>query len=547
MSRHSRPSAQRSRAIAAWMAFSITALAAGWPARAPAIERVNLQSDGTQSTQTSAAPTISQDGRMVAFFSSKSLAAPCLGQPAQIDVRDRTLGTITCVSLGNDGQPATSVNIVGARISRDGRTVAFVSGSNALTAACSAQPNGVQQVYVRDLVAGTTECISVTADGTSGANNATSSPALSADGRLVAFGSDALNLPCGQGHILLRDRTAGTTTCITAGAANANFSLSSGRPVLTDDGQVVAFHSNADNLDPACAGGGSHIYRLDRQGAITCVAALDLNFPDFTLSADGRFLAFASSRTDLAAPCTNGEVQVYVYDSVTATRSCVSVAGGGPGNAASAGPSLSDEGHLVSFSSAATNLALPCTTGGLFTHDRTAGTTTCVSVNAAGQPANGASNDGQLTGDGRLIVFGSFGANLVPGDTNNQRDVFVGPTSALPHLGVALDDTVFTPGETLTLRATLVPGLSAAPVDAYVALRLPSGAFLSLQLGGLLVPGLVPIASGLVPFSFVGSLLDYTLTGVEPPGDYAWLAGLAQPGTLSVLGTVQETPFSITP
>ena len=142
-----------------------------------------------------------------------------------------------------------------------------------------------------------------------------------------------------------------------------------------------------------------------------------------------------------------------------------------------------------------------------------------------------------------------------------DRTVTATFTSRLPGLAIHLNTDRFHAGSMMTLDAVLVPGSpscpgSAAPgcvepaptvVDAYVVVRLPNGSLLSLLLDGRLVPGIVPIATRLTPVPFSGQLISYTFTGSEPIGAYAWMAALTQAGTLNVLGSIQEVPFTFSP
>ena len=114
-----------------------------------------------------------------------------------------------------------------------------------------------------------------------------------------------------------------------------------------------------------------------------------------------------------------------------------------------------------------------------------------------------------------------------------------------PPLSVVLNHTAFGPGQTMTVTARLTPISPSRPVDAYIVVQLPDGSLLSLQMGGGLVPGLVPIARGLVPFEFTGDVAQYVLTGAEPAGAYTWLSALTEPGTLNVIGGIQSTTFTI--
>jgi hypothetical protein len=114
-----------------------------------------------------------------------------------------------------------------------------------------------------------------------------------------------------------------------------------------------------------------------------------------------------------------------------------------------------------------------------------------------------------------------------------------------PLLGLGLNGAVFAPGATMTLTGTLSAGNVPGAVDAYVVLRLPSGVLLSLQLGGRLVPGVVPIARGVGPVNFQGVLAQYTFTGAEPPGTYTWFSALTAPGTLNLVSPLQQVAFTV--
>jgi hypothetical protein len=114
-----------------------------------------------------------------------------------------------------------------------------------------------------------------------------------------------------------------------------------------------------------------------------------------------------------------------------------------------------------------------------------------------------------------------------------------------PSLTIALNDTSFGPGQTISVTAKLTPGTVSAPVDAYIVVQLPTGGYLSLQLGGGLVPGIVPIARGIVPFPYEGTLVSYTFGGAEPLGTYTWFAMLTRPGTLEPNPAPQQTTFAL--
>jgi hypothetical protein len=119
--------------------------------------------------------------------------------------------------------------------------------------------------------------------------------------------------------------------------------------------------------------------------------------------------------------------------------------------------------------------------------------------------------------------------------------------SALPRLTLDLDQTAFTPGQTLVLSGTLDPGtIPGLVVDVYVVVRLPNDEILSLTGGGL-VQGFVPIAAGVTPFPYGGEVLRYTFGGGELGGNYLFQAGLTQAGTGNLVGAVAARPFSFAP
>lgn len=114
-------------------------------------------------------------------------------------------------------------------------------------------------------------------------------------------------------------------------------------------------------------------------------------------------------------------------------------------------------------------------------------------------------------------------------------------------LTVQLDGASYQTGQVMTVLATLLSLTAAMPVDAYIVVQVPGGELLSLQLGGGLVPGLVPIGRNFVPFPFQGQLLQYTFNGSEPPGTYTWYAALTQAGTLNVISALDQHVFTFTP
>src|SRR5213076_3051692 len=188
----------------------LTALC-GRSADAQTTERVSVASGGTEGNGASLSSALSADGRFVAFVSAATdLVAADTNGASDVFVRDRLTGTTERVSVASGGTQSNAASL-GSALSADGRLVAFQSDATNLVVG---DTNGATDVFVRDRQTGMTARVSVASDGTQ-ANNVSSYPALSADGRFVAFQSDATNLVVGDTNgktdVFVHDRQTGTT------------------------------------------------------------------------------------------------------------------------------------------------------------------------------------------------------------------------------------------------------------------------------------------------------------------------------------------------
>ncbi len=326
----------------------------------------------------------------------------------------------------------------GPALSADGRFVAFASQASNLI---PDDTNGTSDVFVRDRETGTTERVSVDVEGVEGNGNS-GGPAISADGRFVAFESRATNLipggTSGWNHIFIRDRENGTTEQISVSSSGVEGNGNSGGLAISADGRFVAFESQATNLIPGGTNGWNHIFIHDRENGTTeqisvssSGAEANGSCMDPAISADGRFVAFTTIwRTDnLVSGDTNGSPDIFVRDREAGTTERVSVdSSGTEANDDFYGsyePAISADGRFVTFVSGADNL-VPADTNGahdVFVHDRTTGETERVSVDSSGRETDGGSQPA-ISGDGRLVAF-TGGDGLVPDDTNGASDVFV--------------------------------------------------------------------------------------------------------------------------
>jgi len=405
------------------------------PASAAYTERVSVSSSGAQGNSGSWISSISADGRFVAFYSGASNLVPgdTNGVP-DIFVRDRLTGTTERVSVSSAGEQGNGWS-GGASISADGRFVAFYSWASNLV---PGDTNGVPDIFIRDRLTARTERVSVSSAGEQG-NGRPGGASISADGRFVAFVSDASNLAPGDTNawadVFVRERLTDRTERVSVSSSGAQGNSHSGSVSISADGRFVAFDSRATNLVPGDTNGRDDVFVRDRLTGRTervsvSSAGEQGNSVSYapSISADGRFVAFASRASNLAPGDTNGYDDVFVRDRLTGTTERISVSSAGAqGNYESWWPCISADGRFVAFHSPASNLAPGDTNGcyDIFVRDRLTGTTERVSVSSSGAQGDGDSCAPSISADGRFVGFVSSASNLVPGDTNGMCDTFV--------------------------------------------------------------------------------------------------------------------------
>jgi Tol biopolymer transport system component len=361
---------------------------------------------------------------MTLVLASLALAGVALGQQSPL-VR---------ASVSSSGEQAMwgSWDVA---LSLDGQLAAFVSSADNLV---PGDRNGAGDVLVHDLRTGKTSRVSVSSDGVE-ADDWSYAPRLSSDGRWVAFHSDATNLVPGDtngfGDIFVHDRESASTVRASVSSDGRQAALPCLVPALSGDGRVVAFQSRAANLVPGAGGPIQDIFVHDLvTGETTCASrglgGSQANGDSWVaaLSSDGRWVAYSSHATNLVWGDSNGLRDIFVYDRVEGRTSRVSVGTGGSQAAgASTEVSISADGMRVAFTSFAADLAPGDTNNSsdVFVHDRLLGTTVRVSVTSGGAQADNHSAWPVLSPDGRWVAFHSYAGNLVAGDHNDSQDVFL--------------------------------------------------------------------------------------------------------------------------
>jgi WD40-like Beta Propeller Repeat len=472
-----------------------------------------MQPDNGVGNLSLSGPVISSNGRFVAFASASSnlIENDTNGQP-DVFMRDMCFAQTSCTpttSLVSISGTSGSGVVAGSQGNSDsleptmdttGGFIAFSSHATNLDPNFPTLTGTTRQIFLHSGCAGTTTStgtstpcstsatalVSVAADGVNGANADATQPSISPDGRYVSFVSTATNLvagvdPGGVAQIYLRDTclnlTATTVTCtpttvlISSSDGFTPADASSSQPSTAGSGAYVTYTSAATNLVSGVTPPVPQIYRTATciSGVADCVQVVAMVSSNdgvtpangasaqSSITNDGRFVAFASTATNLVQTATTGVQQIFVRDTCgtlvsdcTPSTTLVSIANDNvtPGNALSEQPSISSEisttsdGQFVAFASLATNLVPGITNGfeNIFVRNTCEGaafstTTACTpgtslrSISLGGTQANNVSLRPAISGDGHTVAFISPATNIVPNYATGLGDVFLAGTS----------------------------------------------------------------------------------------------------------------------
>lgn len=383
-------------------------------------------------------PSLSADGRYVAFETYASLIAGDGDNSTDIYVYDRQTCSIELISVSSTGEKADNTANTPS-ISDDARYVAFASYATNLV---TGDTNLRADIFVRDRQTGATIRASVSSAGVQG-NESSFSPSISADGRLVTFQSDSTNLIAtdtnGVGDVFVHNLNNGNTTrvSIATGGTQATGG-NSYAPTISSTGRYVVFASQATNLVGGDTNGQGDVFVRDRQSNTTIRVSVATGGTQATggtsrdpaISTDGRYVVFESDATDLVTGDTNGFYDVFLHDTTTTTTTRLSVGTGGTQSDEDSGdPVISGDSRYVVYESDATNLVAGDTNTDtdIFLFDQTLGTTIRLSVSDNGVEGDGDSEDAALSRDGRYAGFDSTSTNLVEDATSLATKVMVTP------------------------------------------------------------------------------------------------------------------------
>ncbi|HWP30585.1 MAG TPA: hypothetical protein VNK96_02525 [Fimbriimonadales bacterium] len=395
---------------------------------------VSISSTGEQGNGESRFPSVSTDGKVVAFESYASNFSPRENDYTDVFVRDLVSGETKIISKSSSGAFGNARSF-SPQISANGRYVAFVSYASNLV---SGDTNSYADVFVHDIQTGETSRVSISSFGEQGNNHSgLFGLDISADGRYVVFESYANNLSHDNSNgIFVHDRLTKKTTKVsvssTGQSAYASF------PSISANGRFVSFVSWSSIFVAGDTNGFADVFVHDRLTKVTTRISVSSDGAQgnswsyfSTISADGRYVVFQSYASNFVVNDTNNVSDVFVHDRRTGETTRISVSSTGEeGNGASGTDGslgISDDGRFVAFNSLASNLVSSDTNSpsDVFIYDRINHRTLLVSVSSSGEQGNGESGGVSLSGNGTFVAFQSEASNLVPGDKNGYQDVFL--------------------------------------------------------------------------------------------------------------------------
>jgi Tol biopolymer transport system component len=400
--------------------------------------RVNLSSAEVQANAGSGNPSISGSGRFVVFNSQATNLVPNdTNALSDVFVRDRRTGLTYRVSVATGGAQSNG-HSSGPRISSNGRFVVFYSDADNLV---PGDDNHRQDIFVRDRKTKHTTRVSVSSTGEQ-ADDGSDRPSISADGRFVVFDSYATNLvpsdTNARSDVFVRDRKNKTTRRMSRGMGGAETNGDSVgcvgyAPGISADGAFVAFASSATNLVPNDTNGAEDVFVRNRKTGLTRrvtvssagVQAIAGGSSYCSISGGGGLVVYESDSNNLVPNDTNTETDVFVRNWRDKKTRRVNVTSAGVQSTDWGGYSgISSNGRFVFFQGPDSNLAPRDHNGfdDIYVHDRKTHKTRRATTGTTG--ASNGNGYGWMSSDGRFLAYESD-MLVVAGDTNGEIDILV--------------------------------------------------------------------------------------------------------------------------
>lgn len=443
------------------------------------VGRVGVSNSGAQPTGSTAlivGNDISVDGRFIVFTSAAGNLVPNdTNDTFDVFLRDNQAKTTERVSIADD-EAQTPQGGFGGKVSADGRYVAFSSGSANLVAG---DTNMSLDVFLRDRQAGTTVRVSVKGANTQVSGSSLLDD-MTPDARFVTFTSDADDVVVldenSSTDVFLRDRTTAVTRRLSMATDGTEGDTDSFGSSMSNDGLYVVFVSASATLDPDNACGCTDVFLRDRNtGATTRVTVsqggtlVDGNSVNPIISGDGKVIVFDSDALSLIDPADgNGLTDVYATARASGVFQRVSDSldpsdpedplSARDANGDSTMSGVSYDGRFVSFTSGAKNLLSQplAATQNSFIRDRTtgvthlAGTTTAMGEPSSVDPSLAGSMSAGMSDDGRYLLFASNASDVVSPDSNSTGPDLYQASNPVP-LILAASPTTVARGTTSTM------------------------------------------------------------------------------------------------
>ena len=371
-------------------------------------------------------PSLNSDGTKIAFQSNSGTFGNDSTNLQHIYLKNTSNNTFSRISVDSNGNNADSISF-SPSISGDGKIIAYYSFAKNLA---SGDNNNSTDVFVRDMNTNKTTLVSSSSTGVYG-NGESTSPAVSRNGKFVAFNSKATNLTSlntnNKNQVYVKNLSTGQLDIVSINNTGYTGNQDSFLPSISDDGRYVAFASYASNL-PSANANSYDIYVHDRQTSTTELVSVGANnhSGQVTISGDGRYVAFLTLATTIVSGDTNATADIIIYDRNNKTFQRVQKPGS-IANGPSFSPKFSEDGRFLAFYSAASNLITNDTNakGDMFVFDIALNTIERISLNSSGgQTSMNVGNAISISGNGQIAAFSTPESLVGAADENNQNDVY---------------------------------------------------------------------------------------------------------------------------